>query len=262
LSDGGGTSELGNTIVAGNTGNTAPDAEGTFSSDGYNLIGIGDQSSGFNTSSQDQIGTAASPLNPHLGPLQNNGGPTDTMLLLYGSTAIDQGKSFGLTIDQRSQQRPADTIFGNATNGNGADIGAVEMNLLSGPDSDGDGMSDEFEEFYGLNPHDPSDASLDSDGDGLTNLQEFQAGTNPLDPNSNLRITAITKNGSQLTVTFMTVVPFKGYRLERKDALTDTMWSSINGVSDFYPSSVGAGQITDPGGANATKRFYRVRLLP
>ena len=31
----------------------------------------------------------------------------------------------------------------------------------------------------GLNPDDPSDASLDSDGDGFTNLQEYVAGTDP-----------------------------------------------------------------------------------
>ncbi len=51
-------------------------------------------------------------------------------------------------------------------------------------DSDGDGMPDEWERKYGLNPQDPSDAALDSDEDGFTNLQEFLDGTNPLDPKS------------------------------------------------------------------------------
>ncbi|QSP93684.1 hypothetical protein LPB19_10760 [Marinobacter salinisoli] len=47
-------------------------------------------------------------------------------------------------------------------------------------DSDGDGMSDEWELQYGLDPNDPSDAGQDSDGDGLSNLDEFLALTSPI----------------------------------------------------------------------------------
>jgi CSLREA domain-containing protein len=256
---------IGNTILAGNAavnGNAAPDAEGPFNSAGFNLIGIGNQSTGFTTATGDQVGTTAAPINPHLGPLQNNGGPTDTMALLLGSTAIDQGARLLVFSDQRGSPRPVDTVFANAPSGDGSDIGAVEMNLLGGPDSDGDGMSDDYEKFYGLNPGNPTDASIDSDGDGLANLQEFQVGTNPLDPGSAFHITGVAKNGNDFVVTFGIALPAKTYRLERKDALTDTMWSSINGVSDFSPNSVGSGQITDPGGASTSKRFYRVRVLP
>jgi len=42
-------------------------------------------------------------------------------------------------------------------------------------------MPNWFEQLYGLNSFDPTDASIDSDGDGFTNLQEYLAGTNPLD---------------------------------------------------------------------------------
>jgi len=47
-------------------------------------------------------------------------------------------------------------------------------------DLDLDGMDDEFENRFGLNPKDPDDAGLDNDRDGLTNLEEFQARTNPI----------------------------------------------------------------------------------
>lgn len=46
-------------------------------------------------------------------------------------------------------------------------------------DNDNDGMADEWEKKYGLNPFSGSDALADSDNDGLTNLKEFELGTSP-----------------------------------------------------------------------------------
>lgn len=46
-------------------------------------------------------------------------------------------------------------------------------------DSDGDLLPDDWEIANGLNPNDATDAILDSDGDGLTNLQERYYGTLP-----------------------------------------------------------------------------------
>ncbi len=196
--------------------------------------------------------------NPLLGPLANNGGPTLTHAFPINSPVLDKGKSFGLLLDQRGLLRTADSpVFANATGGDGTDIGAVEFYPLGGADSDGDGMSDDFETFYGV-----SDPNADPDGDGLTNLQEFQAGTNPLDPLSTLRIITVARSGSDFTVTFYLAVAGKTYRLERKDALTDAFWSSISGVADLTAVSTGSAQLTDTGGAAVTKHFYHVRVLP
>ena len=52
------------------------------------------------------------------------------------------------------------------------------------PDTDGDGMWDGWEIFYGLNPLNVSDRYLDLDGDRLRNVDEFNLGTDPLDPDT------------------------------------------------------------------------------
>lgn len=51
-------------------------------------------------------------------------------------------------------------------------------------DSDNDGMPDDWESRYGLNPNDPADAELDKDGDAFTNLEEFLAKTDPTSASS------------------------------------------------------------------------------
>ena len=62
-----------------------------------------------------------------------------------------------------------------------ADVGGwPELKSLPAPaDSDGDGMPDEWETKYGLNPNDASDGSQDKDKDGYTNVEEYLNGTDP-----------------------------------------------------------------------------------
>jgi hypothetical protein len=128
-----------NTIIAGNStaAGGGPDvfSDNTpFTSQGYNLIGKSDGSAGFvNGVNADQVGTIASPVNPMLGPLANNGGATPTFALLSGSPALDKGNSFGLTTDQRGLARPADDVsIANAAGGDGSDIGSWELQVAAG----------------------------------------------------------------------------------------------------------------------------------
>src|SRR6185369_4632322 len=85
-------------IIANNTagsGGSGPDVAGFYYiSEGYNLIGKTDGSTGF-TDPTDQTGTIATPLDPKMDPagLQNNGGPTRTIKLQGNSPALDKGIS-------------------------------------------------------------------------------------------------------------------------------------------------------------------------
>ncbi len=109
-------------LKAGVNGVSISNNLGAVISSGYNLSS--DAGGGALTNATDQINT-----NPLLGPLANYGGPTLTHALLPGSPAIDQGKSFGLTSDQRGIARPIDiSLITNANGGDGSDIGAFEFN--------------------------------------------------------------------------------------------------------------------------------------
>jgi alpha-glucuronidase len=96
--------------------------------------------------------------------------------------------------------------------------------------------------------------SADPDGDGLTNTQEFTSGTNPNSAASALKIAQVQTSGSNLVVSFPTVSG-KTYRVERSDTLQSGSWST---VQDNIAGTDAILQITDPGAAAQSKRFYRV----
>lgn len=113
----GATLTIENAIVSGNSGKNC---YGGITSKGYNISD--DRSCSF--SSAGDINNT----NPMLGPLQNNGGPTQTMALPSGSPAIDAGNPSGCTdsqghllnTDQRGLPRPDPEDAG------GCDMGAYE----------------------------------------------------------------------------------------------------------------------------------------
>jgi hypothetical protein len=114
------TLTLQNSIVADNPSGGNCAGNGTFISNGYNL-------SSDNTCNFTGTGDL-NDINPKLGPLQNNGGPSQTMALGAGSPAIDAGNPSGCTdnhgillkSDQRGAPRPDKEDTG------GCDLGAFE----------------------------------------------------------------------------------------------------------------------------------------
>ena len=140
---------IGNTILAGNTNNRtrfsssslpyAPDCYSAtpfrFTSHRDNLVGVLNtycdmRDTAWGDTRFDLVGTPENTLDPQLGPLGDNGGPTQTHPLLSGSPAIDADESVTSATffdcsptDQRSATRPAD---GNGDGTVVCDIGAFE----------------------------------------------------------------------------------------------------------------------------------------
>ncbi len=118
-------------VVADNSASsTGKDVHHTSSrvitSQGYNLIGNNSTvttqfPAGAPNANNDYVGTEASPLDPKLGTLVNNGGLTQTMLPLAGSPAIDNGPA---TSTYSTDQRGTGYVRKFGTN---VDIGAVEV---------------------------------------------------------------------------------------------------------------------------------------
>jgi predicted outer membrane repeat protein len=107
-----------NTIIASNTGGNCSFSGSTFAG-GHNLQ-FGDSTC-----------TGMTVANPLLGPLANNGGPTQTMALGAGSPAIDAGDTINAPpTDQRGVSR---------TDGNGDGIIAVDIGSFEAPAFGGSG---------------------------------------------------------------------------------------------------------------------------
>jgi hypothetical protein len=136
----------------GGTANNCSAQPGTLVSAGYNLVAdntgcVDAFTDGVNN---DIVGTADAPIDPLIGALADNGGPTLTHDLLDGSPArevvppaacVDLSET-PITTDQRGSERPQGTA---------CDIGAVEVGAvalsavsISGPASGDIGQSYEF----------------------------------------------------------------------------------------------------------------------
>ena len=125
-----GSATIRNTLIANNVdaspGAEDPDCEGPITTAGYNVIEAVSAGCGFVAGTGDLTG-----MDPLVGALGSNGGPTPTHPLLSGSLAIDAGNPAGcsdgvnpLATDQRGEPRAVD---GNEDGMVRCDIGAFEL---------------------------------------------------------------------------------------------------------------------------------------
>ncbi|UCE85352.1 MAG: PEP-CTERM sorting domain-containing protein, partial [Deltaproteobacteria bacterium] len=121
----GATARIANTLIAGNgaggvENDVSVDGASTLTSLGGNLIGTDrGLGGGFQPQATDRVGTAAQPIDPLLGALLDNGGPTRTHEPEPGSPAVDLAVTDTcLAVDQRGVLRPQ---------GPRCDTGSVEL---------------------------------------------------------------------------------------------------------------------------------------
>jgi len=127
----------------------------------------------------------------------------------YAAYAVQTGNALNVVVDVGGIRRP--TIPGGdiAAPSSGA---RLRLDLITGTDSDGDGLPDEWEQFLidqsggqlnslsGVRPND------DFDGDGMSNRDEFQAGTYPFLPTDVLMVESVERVNAdgRLKVRFLT----------------------------------------------------------
>ncbi|MEM7146538.1 MAG: right-handed parallel beta-helix repeat-containing protein [Verrucomicrobiota bacterium] len=165
----------------------------------------------------------------------------------------------GTRIDARGQPR----IYGGSL-----DIGAMEMGD-DGVDSDNDGITDEWEVFYGLNENDPNDANLDLDGDGQTALQEHLAHTIPNSNKSALtsRALASTFNPGTGALTSLQLdwdsVPGVTYNIwHSTDAGLSDPWEIEATVPAKFNGTITDTTLNDPTILSNRNGFFEIRPAP
>jgi hypothetical protein len=229
---GSGVTSLGNTltetvvqycIVAANADSNVHFVQGganSFTSQGYNLIGTGNATGDFN-----QPGDQINPSNLNLSPLNNYGGPSQTIALQPLSAARNAALGSTATSDQRGFP-----IIG------APDIGAYEA-----------GTTKSFnawisEALPASTPSPQYAGNFDFDGDGQSNALEYATLGNPLVPGSGQNLTlARNAAGTQATL----VMPYRysapdlTYTIERSTSLA--AWTPIanmeSGTNLFYPTT-------------------------
>ena len=176
----------------------------------------------------------------------------------------------GPEFDATAQTRQLDTtVLGIALTGSGSDavvLGAVSVRLAFPPnfDNDGDGLLDNWELAYGLNPENSAGANGaagDPDQDGYSNSEEQIAGTDPGDANSVLRLSLAPVDRGFYRVSWP-AVPGKAYQLEYAENQIST-FSEFTGAewprrasssTEIYEDNV-----SDSG--PLLLRAYRVRVV-
>lgn len=125
---------------------------------------------------------------------------------------------------------------------------------LTAPDSDGDGIPDDWEWVY-FNTLD-RDGTGDFDSDGLSDAKEYAAGTDPTNQQSVLRVLTLQSIGGSTIKLLWGAVPGKDYEVQRRSSVSSEGWETVGHVH----TSSSSGEWEEATSPDAVSRFYRVRI--
>jgi hypothetical protein len=181
-----------------------------------------------------------------------------TVLLLSinrDGTASGNGASSKASLSADGRKVVFQSLANDLIPGDYNDRRDVFVATLSMPDSDGDGMDDDYEITYFGDLS--RNGSGDYDGDGQTDYQEFLAGTNPRNDASILRaITVVPTFGPATYVTVIwSAVPGRSYAVQYKDSL-NAPWSTLPGTVRATGSTAARIHVV----GSISPGFYRILL--
>jgi hypothetical protein len=104
----------------------------------------------------------------------------------------------------------------------------AEVPVVPDPDTDQDGMPDDWERDHGLDPGSASDATADTDGDGMVNVDEYRAGTDPRAATDALRLSVATPVNGTVRLGFRGI-PGRSYVLEARPWAQAEPWTTVGG---------------------------------
>jgi len=200
---------------------------------------------------------------------------SEPVVLRAGTNVIDSIGQVGstgpfaenITLVRKSSVTGGDTVADNPFDATGewisfiqntfSELGSHTMICTPNPDSDGDGIPDQWEFNYFGSITNANHAS-DWDQDGFIDLHEFLAGTDPTDDMSYLRVVDAIHQPEDGVIIYWNGITGKVYALSRATGLPDILFSTIaSNIPGVEPLNVYTDAAPPEGAAH-----YRIELEP
>lgn len=122
-------------------------------------------------------------------------------------------------------------------------------------DRDSDGIPDDWELAFGLNPNSAADAALSFNGGSTTALTSYITGTSPLVASPPWQFTSMPPVSGAMQLTFNAIAG-RNYTVQYTDELSPAAWTKLIDIETSATNQTL--QITDPTIATRPRRFYRL----